>query len=187
MTTERESRSAFRAGGMLVGYYLVCRRKAWLSMRGVWMEQESESVAAGRLIDETSYSRRTRQVMLEAEAPDGTRLIGKIDGVRLKAGTLHEVKKGRAEEEAHVWQVRFYLWLLRRAGVTRADGEPFRGRLDYPKLRKGLDVTLSSSDERQLETIVANLRALHAQPDPPERHPRRAFCRNCAYEELCYG
>ena len=172
---------------MLVGYHAVCPRKAWYSMRGLWMEQESEAVALGRLIDETSYARRKRPALIEAEAPDGTSLVAKLDGVDLRAGVLHETKKGRSEEAAHKLQVRFYLWVLKRAGVTRSDGRPLRGQLDYPALRRTEPVTLDPEHEAELEQTVAALTALAREEAPPPRHPRRAFCRRCAFEALCYA
>ena len=115
-----------RVGGMLVGYYLLCERKAWLSMRGLWMEQESSRVALGRLAGESSYERKKKELMLTAEAPDGTPLAGKIDWADLEGGVLHETKLSRSAEEAHRWQLRFYLWLLKLNGTTRSGGEPFQ-------------------------------------------------------------
>ena len=179
--------SAPRIGGMLVGYHAVCPRKAWYSMRGLWMEQESEAVALGRLLDRTSYRRRKRPALITAEAPDGTPLVAKIDGADLRAGVLHETKKGRSEEAAHRLQLRFYLWVLTLGGVTRADGQPLTGQLDYPALRRTEPVTLDPEHEADLAATVAALARLAEQTTPPERHPRRAFCRRCAFEDLCYG
>lgn len=187
MSDGRARGSGVRIGGMLVGYHLVCPRKAWLSMRGLWMEQESEAVAMGRLLDQTSYKRRRRPALIEAEAPDGTPLVAKLDGVNLREGVLHEVKKGRSCEDAHVWQLRFYLWVLRLADVLRADGQPLTGQLDYPALRRTEPVRLEAEHEAHLETLVAELAALSRADEPPERHPRRAFCRRCAFEDLCYA
>lgn len=175
-----------RIGGMLIGYYLVCPRKAWLSMRGVWMEQESDAVAMGRLVDRSSYQRRA-STFLEAEAPDGTRLVGQIDGASLSEGVLHETKLGRSCEEAHRWQLRFYLWLLRLCGVTRADGQSFRGELNYPKLRRTEAVALGPADEKTLADIVVKLVDLWEAEIPPPRLTKRRFCKRCAFEELCYG
>ena len=172
---------------MLVGYYVICPRKAWLSMRGLWMEQESEAVALGRLIDETSYERRRKEILLTAEAPDGTPLVGKVDWARLQEGTLHETKKSRAVEDAHKWQLRFYLWLLKLSGVTRADGTPFRGIINYPKLRRTEPVKLLPEHEERLAEIVAALRAIAVQETPPPRIDKRSFCKKCAFEELCYA
>ena len=172
---------------MLVGYHAVCPRKAWYSMRGLWMEQESEAVALGRLLDRTSYRRRKRPALITAEAPDGTPLVAKIDGADLRAGVLHETKKGRSCEDAHVLQLRFYLWVLRLGGVTGPGGRPLTGQLDYPALRRTEPVTIDAQHEAELAEAVAALAALAEEPTPPERHPRRSFCRRCAFEDLCYG
>lgn len=181
------ARSAPRIGGMLVGYYLICSRKAWLSMRGLWMEQESTAVALGRQVGAQSYARRKKELLLTAEAPGGAPLVGKVDWARLDRGVLHETKKGRSCEEAHVWQLRFYLWLLKLCGATRPDGEPFRGEINYPKLRRTEPVRLEPEHEERLAEIVADLRRLAVRDTPPPRIDRRAFCKRCAFEELCYG
>ena len=172
---------------MLIGYVLLCPRKAWLSMRGLWMEQESTTVALGRQIGASSYERETKELLLTAEAPCGTPLVGKIDWADLDGGVLHETKKSRAAEDAHRWQLRFYLWLLRLNGVTRADGSPFRGEINYPRQRRTERVELTTDHEQRLESIVAHLRRLSEQEHPPPRIESRSFCRQCAFEELCYG
>jgi len=180
-----------RIGGMLVGYHGLCPRKAWLSAQGLWMEQESDTVALGRHLDATTYTREKKGYDLDIEAPglNRVRLVGKIDHADLDGGVLHEVKKSRAAEAAHEDQLRFYLWLLRLAGVTRADGQPFTGRLDYPALRKTRDVALSDDDEVRLAQTVAGIAATLRRPTPPPRlgPERRTFCAACAFEELCYG
>ncbi len=176
-----------RVGGMLVGYYRLCPRKAWLSMRGIWMEQESETVALGRLLDEHSYGRADKHIEINAEAPDGTPLVGKIDRANLKNGVLHETKKSRSCEDAHLWQIRFYLWLLHLNGVTRSDGSPFTGQLDYPLLRRTETVMLEPGHVGELAGIVGLVRALATRGQPPPRLAKRGFCRKCAYDELCHG
>ena len=181
-----------RVGGMLVGYYLLCERKAWLSMRGLWMEQESGRVALGRLAGENSYERKKKELMLTAEAPEGspaagTPLVGKIDWADLEGGVLHETKLSRKAEEAHRWQLRFYLWLLKLNEATRVGGEPFRGELNYPKLRRTEPVELRPEHEERLAEIVRGLRRVAASETPPTRIDRRSFCKKCAFEELCYA
>ena len=57
---------------MLVGYYVLCPRKAWLSIKGLWMEQESTTVALGRQIGEDSYQREKKEITITAESPGGT-------------------------------------------------------------------------------------------------------------------
>ena len=180
-------RSSFRVGGMLVGYHVLCPRKAWLSMNGLWMEQESTTVALGRQIDDDSYKRERKDIMLTAEAPDGTPLIGKVDWAGLDAGVLHETKKSAAAEEAHVWQLRFYLWMLALNDVTGPDGTRFRGEINYPRQRRKESVELQDAHIDRLASIVARLRKLSNASTPPPRHDNRSFCRECAFEDLCYG
>ncbi|MEZ4901752.1 MAG: CRISPR-associated protein Cas4 [Spirosomataceae bacterium] len=173
--------------GVLISYHRLCPRKAWWSLRGIWMEQESDTVALGRLLDETAYERDNKQIMLEAEAPDGTHLVGKIDRMKLKQGVLHETKKSRACEDAHRWQVRFYLWLLCLNGVKRADGQPFVGQLDYPLLKRTETVILEAAHIGELEQTVKAIRQLATEEAPPVAAVSKKFCQKCAYEELCFG
>jgi CRISPR-associated exonuclease Cas4 len=181
------NQSSLRIGGMLIGYYRLCPRKAWWSLRGIAMEQESDAVALGRLLDESSYARSDKHLEIEAEAPDGTPLVGKIDRANLKHGVLHETKKGRSCEDAHRWQLRFYLWLLHRNGVTRADGASFSGQLDYPLLRKTEAVFLEADHYIELENNVAAICSLAIQEIPPPVLAQRSFCARCSFEELCFG
>ena len=174
-------------GGMLFSYFLICPRKAWLVRQGIWMEQESEDVALGRLLDETAYSRSEKHLDLYAAAPDGTPLTGCIDRAVLKEGVLHETKKGRSCSEAHQWQVRFYLWLLRLNGVSGSGGAAFRGQIDYPALRRSEPVELTDKLEQELCHKLQELCLLLAADHPPERIEKRSFCKKCAFEELCYG
>ena len=171
----------------LLNYHLICSRKSWLHHHGIRMEQESEAVALGKLLDESSYGRDKKQILVEAETPQGVPLVGMIDRANLREGVLHETKKGRACEEAHLWQVRFYLWLLALNGVQRADGRAFVGQLDYPALRRTEPVTLTAEHEQQLGEWTSELQQVLQQPTPPPRITQRKFCRKCAFEELCYG
>ena len=178
---------SLRIGGMLVNYYRICPRKAWWTLRGITMEQESDTVALGRLLDEGTYARDEKHIQLEAEAPDGMPLVGKIDRMKLRQGVLHETKKGRFCEEAHRWQVRFYLWLLYLNGVTRADGQPFSGQLDYPLLKRTETVQLEASHRAELAQLVQDIRALTLLDSPPPMLTDRTFCTTCSFEELCFG
>jgi CRISPR-associated exonuclease Cas4 len=171
----------------LINYAHICRRKAWLHRHGLRMEQESEAVQLGRLVDERSYGRERKGLDLLATLPDGTQLTGKVDWANLREGVLHETKKGKACEEAHIWQVRFYLWLLRLCEVVGPDGQAFTGVLNYPRLRRTEKVVLLETHERELAELVAELSKMLRQDQPPPRIAQRTFCRKCAFEEMCFG
>ncbi|MEM6264338.1 MAG: CRISPR-associated protein Cas4 [Bacteroidota bacterium] len=171
----------------VLAYGRICPRKAWLHYHGVRMEHESEAVQIGRLIDEQSYASEKKGIDLQAELPDGTVLTGKVDWANFREGILHETKKGKACQEAHVWQVRFYLWLLQLCEVTQLDGSPYTGMISYPRLKQKVPVELSEADEQALIAQVQSLKTLLAAETPPDRITRRSFCKKCAFEELCYG
>jgi len=48
--------------GVQVAYYVVCRRKLWLFTHQISMEQTSEKVKLGKLLHETSYKRKTKEI-----------------------------------------------------------------------------------------------------------------------------
>lgn len=166
--------------------YLVCPRKAWLVRRGITLEQDSDVVALGKLIDETAYAREKRPATVWAHAPDGTLLSAKFDGLNLRDGIVREVKKSPSCEEAHVWQVRFYLWMLWLQGVRKRDGSAWSGLIQYPALRRQEAVALAPEHQAELERLVRAVRALDTSPIPP-RLSKRSFCTRCAFEELCYA
>ena len=76
-----------RVGGTLVWYYLICKRQVWLMARGVEADKDDESLALGRLIDESSYKRIRHSVsfgdskfdLLKEES--GVLVIGEIKRV----------------------------------------------------------------------------------------------------------
>ncbi len=176
-----------RISGGIVGYYARCPRQAWLAAAGIRMEQESDDVALGKLLDETALPRLPAAVDLEVEGPDGIVLSGRIDRINFREGSLIEIKKSMSAKEAHAWQLRFYLWLLRLAGVRRPDGAPFDGVLTYPLLRRTLRVGLEDAHVRRLEGMVRSIAEAAAAPAPPARAADRRRCRGCAYEEWCFA
>lgn len=157
-----------RIGGTLFAYWFVCKRKAWYFSHDISMEHEHESVRLGRLIDKTTYQRDRKQVSVDDIA---------VDFVR--GQTVHEVKKSRSLEKASVWQLKYYLYVLEKHGKDNLDG-----RLDFPTLRRGLDVRLEDGDREKIEDTISQIQHLVDQPLPPavDRSP---ICRSCAWYELC--
>lgn len=171
MTTE----STPRITASHIVYLLVCHRKLWLFANGVEMEHFSEMVLEGRLIHETTYTRRPSQYV-EVQF-DGI----KIDFYDPRAHVVHETKRGRAAESAHRAQVQYYLYKLRQHGVPDA-----QGLIEYPDLRRSEPVPpLTEADVETIagwEREVARIVALPACP--PVIH--KPLCKQCSYYDLCY-
>lgn len=156
--------------GTQINYFMVCRRKLWLFSRNVKMEHESDLVKLGRLLHESSY-RRSHEVMLDSIAIDFIREDDQL--------VLHEVKKSRALEKAHVMQLLYYLYYLKNRGVEAV------GKIDYPKLRKTMSVKLTAEKEEEMEDILRSIHEILTGEGPPEVVKKR-ICRKCSYFEFCW-
>lgn len=157
-----------------INYYHICHRKLWLFSNGIQMEHTSEVVDEANLIHETSYPQRSTKF---TELDLG---VAKIDFYDEKNRVVHEIKKSNKVEEAHEWQVKYYLLLLLRAGVQGATGI-----LEYPKLKKITPVELNDQDIEQLEQDEKAIERIIGMQDVPERI-NKSFCRKCSYFDLCW-
>ena len=50
-----------RITGVMIYYYFVCKRKLWYFVNEINMESENENVLLGKLLDESSYQRRSEE------------------------------------------------------------------------------------------------------------------------------
>jgi CRISPR-associated exonuclease Cas4 len=161
--------------GTHFNYYLLCQRKLWLFANGINMEQTSDLVYEGKLIHENSYPQRSER-MEEIEI-DGI----KIDYFDVRRKVIHEIKKSDKIDEAHVWQLKYYIYVLEQnqiSGVT--------GLLEYPKLRKTEEVLLTDDDRKRIVDMKEQIAQLIESDKCPEtiNKPR---CKNCSYYDFCYA
>ena len=156
-----------------VNYFMVCRRKLWLFANGINMEHVSDMVAEGKLIHETTYPQRAeRYTELAIEGS----VIDFYDSTRK---IIHEIKKSSKMEKAHEWQVKYYIWLLKKNGV-----EGVTGILEYPKLRETTKVELTAEDITFLEKLIIEIEQIIASDIcPPEIASK--ICKNCSYFDFC--
>ena len=166
-----------------INYLEVCKRKLWLFSNGISMEHTSDTVYDGKLLHETSYpqrSERYEEMLISAEY-DGITLIGQIDYFDARNKVIHEIKRSDKVEEAHIRQVKFYLWLLELNGVDGATGI-----LEYPKLRKTDEVLFSDEDRQGLQKSVSKIQSLiESESCPPTINAK--ICKNCSYFDFCYA
>lgn len=166
----------------LVNLYHVCPRECWLHANGIRMEMTSDIVADGKLLHETSYPQRAEkytEIELSATIND-IELTGKIDFYDAKEKIIHEIKRSNKVEQAHEWQVKYYIWLLALNGVPDV-----RGIIEYPKLRERQEITFTEADAAYLEETVKKIvELIHNDICPPNIHAK--ICKSCSYYELCY-
>lgn len=156
--------------GIMVYYYKVCQRKLWYHAQGISMEQNNENVSIGKAIDEEYYGDEDKHINIHN--------IINIDFIRSEK-VVHEVKKSKAIEPASIEQVKYYLWYLKQEGV-----EGLHGILNYPLLRKSIDVILTEEDIERIPKILEEIRAITLAPTPPP-FKKLKICKNCAFCDIC--
>lgn len=159
--------------GTHINYYHLCRRKLWLFANGINMEHTSELVAEGKLIHETSYPQRGvggREIEIGGV---------KIDYYDPQRRIVHEIKKSDRVENAHIWQLKYYLHVLKQHGVADVTGI-----LEYPRLRRREEIALQAEDEGYLENVKTQISQIVQSECPPR--VEKKICKNCSYYDFCW-
>lgn len=157
--------------GVQVAYYFICRTKLWLFSHQATMEQESDTVALGRLIHEGGYRRKKKEVRLGPITIDFVR--------RGEEVVLHEVKKSKKMEGSHEYQLLYYLYFLKHRGIKA------RGVINYPRLRRTKEVVLTPEREGEVEETLREIGRIVAREKAPGPE-KKSYCRKCSYFEFCW-
>ena len=160
--------------GTHIAYLHTCHRKLWLFANGIQMEHNSDIVAEGKLIAETTYLDRARRYT--ELAIEGI----KIDFYDAKNKVVHEVKKSDKVEHAHKAQVVYYLYVLDKNGIK----EP-TAILEYPKLKQRETIDWNEEFIGQAKEWEAKVATIAASENCPELIQKN-ICKKCSYYELCY-
>lgn len=139
------------------------------------MEHTSELVSDGKLIHENSYEQRSDKFQ-EVEV-EGI----KIDYFDAKNKVIHETKRSDAMEEAHEWQLKYYIYSLEKKGL-----EGIRGILEYPKLRVRKEILLGESDKENLEKIIPEIHQIIHSSHCPDKIKMK-LCKKCSYFDFCWS
>lgn len=161
--------------GTHINYYFHCKRHLWFFANSIGMEHTSELVAIGKFISNSTYERKNHELEFENESFHFV-----IDFFDKRYNTIHEIKKTNKFEELHMWQVKFYIYQLKKFGLDNV-----KGLIDYPKLKKVISVELSKDDEIILENAFKDILQIIQLSRPP-KVIRKPFCKKCSYYELCY-
>ncbi len=160
--------------GTHFNYYHICHRKLWLFANGIQMEHTSDLVFEGKLIHESSYPQRSERY--EELEIDGI----KLDYYDARNKVIHEIKKSDKVEDAHQWQLKYYIYVLQRNGV-----EDVTGILEYPTLRQTSKVILTNDDKKQIIEVTERIETIINSETCPAKLDAK-ICKNCSYYEFCY-
>ena len=160
--------------GTHINYYFICHRKLWLFANSIQMEHTSETVYEGKLIHETTYPQRSSKY--EEIAIGGI----KIDFYDAKNKVIPEIKKSPKLHEAHIWQLKYYIYILEKTGI-----EGVSGILEYPKERKTEEVYLSTVDIERIKEIESEIEVIINSEKTPAIEIKKR-CKNCSYYDFCF-
>jgi CRISPR-associated exonuclease Cas4 len=174
LTTENTSPISplMKITGVKINYYHICHTKLWLFSHNITLEHEHENVKIGKLLHEDRYSKNKKDVTIDNTIS--------IDFVKQRGGKieLHEIKKTKKMEDAHLRQMLYYIYYLKQRGV---EGQ---GIMNYPLLNQTRDVILTQEDENNIEDDIRRIEEIVTGRMP---HPKRKrICPKCAYFEFCF-
>jgi CRISPR-associated exonuclease Cas4 len=191
---EELSDEGLRFTGTQINYYFVCKRKLWLFSHNMEFESESDLVQLGRLLHEQGYKRKLKEVQVDRikmdflEREKITKASDKVSSsIEKEKGGLssiliHEVKRSKSMQNAHIFQLLYYIYYLKNNYNVNAG----RGILHYPLLKTNISVQLTEGRENQLRDVLNGIRNVISQPNPPVAVWMKP-CRSCAYMEMCWG
>ncbi len=125
-------------------------------------------------MNEKAFSRFEKNVIIDQKiAIDFIKKGNKIE--------IHEIKKSNKMEKAHEMQLLYYLYYLKKKGITNTIGV-----INYPVLRRIKKVFLTEEYEKEIEETLRKIKEIISMPIPPEP-TRKPYCKRCAYYELCWS
>ncbi len=108
--------------GVLVQYYVTCKRELWFFANQINMNYNNDDIDIGKFIHEKSYSRENKEIKFDNMVFDYVKNKNDL--------TIFEVKKSSSLTIGARYQLYFYLYNMRNCG------KDIKGVLVYPKERK---------------------------------------------------
>ena len=143
-----------KISGMMIYYYFVCKRKVWYYINQLNMEQNSELVAIGKILDENSYKREKKGILIDETI--------NVDFIK-NGAVLHEVKKTRSIEQAGLWQLKYYMYYLENKGIQNTSAI-----IAYPLIKETKNVFLGDDDRKTLKKVINDIEKISKYDRPPE-------------------
>jgi len=162
-----------RISGSLVQSFIVCPRQTWFMARNLTGDQYNEFLMIGRLISETSYEDKKKEIMIGNN---------KIDFIKKKNNTLiiAETKKSSKMLKATEAQLLYYLF------INKDRFENVRGEIRIPKEKKLIPIELNEDNEKYIQEIIQSINTIIEKDHAPEK-VRKSYCKTCSYLEFCWA
>ena len=175
MIDKTEGLEEQRITGTMVAYYYICKRKLWLFAKGLNMENISgnANVIKGKLLHETRFPREQYREF----AFDNIKIDFLVYGDQVY---VHEIKKSKKFEDAHKWQLKYYIYSLRQKNVNCSGGV-----IHYPASMRKVEIEYEPEDDQQIRTSLKEIADLLKMKSIPPKVGKK-MCSKCAYFDFCY-
>lgn len=159
--------------GTDVNYYILCKRKCFLSHNKIGLEQNSELVKIGKVLHEQKYQNDNAS----------EKLIECIKIDKISKDYVSELKKSDSDIESAKWQLLYYLYILKQKGIYR------KGKLEFiqqnNQKNKIIYIELTDANEKELIELLKDISELFKSDKIPCTLNNRK-CKKCAYYDYCY-
>lgn len=162
----------FEPSGLLIDYFYICKRKLYLYFYKISFENTNDSIQIGKEIEESFFKDSLKSITVDNSKIDFITIEDKV--------VVHEMKKSKALESAHIWQVKYYIYQLHQKGI---DSE--YGIIHYPLLKRKISVNFNEMDQARIQETIEKIREVLSLSQPPQVI-KKPFCSKCAYYEYCY-
>ena len=161
--------------GVQINYFIHCKTQLWYFSHYLTREQESELVILGKILHEIAFKNIKKNFLIDQKIS--------IDFIRKgNKLILHDIKKSDKFQEAHYYQMLYYLYYLKHEkGIENVEGI-----INYPLKRKIVKVELTPEKELELQNILQKIKEIISLPKPPKPEKKK-YCRKCAYFEFCWA
>lgn len=159
-----------KVSGVMVQYYVLCKRELWFYIHQINMNYNNEDISIGKTIHENSYKRKKKELRVDNIVFDFVE-----DNEEL---TIFEVKKSSKVTLGAKYQLYYYLYTLKKAGLNP------KGVLVYPKEKKREKIELTEDIESELKEIIKGISEIANMSKPP-KEINKPYCKRCSFFELC--
>jgi len=176
MIDRAESLEEQHITGTMVAYYFICKRKLWLFAKGLNMENVSENanVVKGKLLHETRFQREQNREFTF----DNIKIDFLVYGDQVY---VHEIKKSKKFENAHTWQLKFYIFSLRQKNVNCSGGV-----IHYPASMRKVEIEYEPEDDLKIREALGDIASLLKKDSLPPKTGKK-ICSKCAYFDFCFA
>ena len=168
--------SDLRITGVMVQYYAACKTELWYFASHMSYNDEDENIKIGKVIHEQSFNKQKKNISI-----DDTISIDYVKSDNSNGIVIHEIKKSSKLTEPTRMQVLYYLWYLRKKGISNSSAI-----ITYPKERRKEELYFSPSDENTMKNVLSDIKRIVKESTPP-KPIKKPYCKKCSYFQLCWS